>query len=297
MPELPEVETIKNDLQKKIIRKAIKKVEIRKKKIIRGNAIAFAKILQGNHVKNISRRGKLLIMALKKGEKYLLVHLKMTGQLIYKKGSKIVGGGHGELDTKGGLPNKHTHIIFNFQDGSRLFFNDLRQFGYMEIIDVKGLEKVEAGYGPEPLSAEFTLEKFSDILSGKKKAVKAALMDQKNIAGIGNIYADEICFYAGVKPTRPVPTLTKAEIKKLHQGCRMILRKAVKYRGTTFSDYVDGKGKRGNFIKLLKVYGRERQKCLRCQPGTGAPRERKKSVIKKITAGGRGTRYCEKCQK
>jgi len=286
MPELPEVETIKNDLKKVILKKKIKGVDVKKKKLVRGSLSGFIKTLTGNYIKDINRRGKLLIFTLSKNRLFLLVHLKMTGQLIYIKGAKVVAGGHGELGDDR-FPNKYSHIIFKFKDDSRLFFNDQRQFGYMQIVDSEELEKVENKFGIEPLSAKFILKKFTEILQGKTGNIKALLMNQKFIAGIGNIYADEICFYARVKPMRSVKILTKPEIKKIHQGIGAILRKAIKYRGTTFSDYRDGDGKKGNFKQFLKVYGKGKQKCQRC----------KKGVIKKVRAAGRGTRYCEECQK
>ena len=300
MPELPEVETIKNDLKEKILNKKIKKVDLRLKKIVKSSARNFALDLEGNNFKDIKRRGKLLIFGVGTGHcpvptnKYLLIHLRMTGQLIYQKNKKIIAGGHSD----GGrdealprlyndLPNKHTHIIFYFSDKSQLFFNDLRRFGVVKIVNEKELEEIIDDFGIEPLEKSFSLKVFKDIIGNKSGNVKAFLLNQKYIAGIGNIYADEILFEAKILPNRKVISLKIEEIKKLYQAIRKILKKAVKYRGTTFNSYIDTRGQRGNFTRFLKVYGREKKKCLRC----------KKGMIIKTKIAGRGTRYCDECQK
>ena len=294
MPELPEIETIKNDLKKKILKKKIKKVDLRLKKIVKSPAKNFAPDLEGNAFKDIKRRGKLLIFTLSRKNKYLTIHLRMTGQLIYQKGKKIIAGGHSEngknetvLRLYNNLPNKHTRIIFHFGDRSKLFFNDLRQFGVAKIIDRKELEKILAGFGAEPLERNFFPKIFRDLIKSKKGNIKAFLLNQKNIAGIGNIYANEILFEARILPSRKIDSLKDKEIKKLYQAIKKILKKAIKYRGTSFNNYVDANGNKGDFLKLLKVYGREKEKCLRC----------KKGIIKKTKIAGRGTVYCDKCQK
>jgi len=209
----------------------------------------------------------------------------MTGQLIYQKRNKIIGGGHGELEEKK-LPGRHTHIIFEFNDKSNLYFNDLRQFGYMRIVNQQELEKTLSSFGVEPLSREFTLAHCREILRNKKTSIKQVLMNQKFIAGIGNIYADESCFLAKIKPSRRATSLTEAEIKNLFNSIKKVLKLAIKKRGTTFNNFRDADGNRGNFIKFLKVYGRDRQKCKRCKGG----------IIKKIRQGGRGTHFCPQCQ-
>jgi len=285
MPELPEVETIRRDLSRKIIGKKIKNVVVKKPRLIKSSTKKFVGALKNNVIKKIDRRGKLLIVHLGK-DGFLLIHLKMTGQLIYKKGAKIVGGGHGELEGKK-LPGKHTHIIFEFSDKSKLFFNDLRQFGYMKIVDKKELKEILTGFGVEPLNCDFTLNKFREILKNKKTSIKQLLMNQKFIAGIGNIYADETCFLAKIKPTRKVATLTGNEIKSLFNSIKKVLKLAIKKRGTTFNNYRDADGNQGNFVKFLKVYGRQGELCKRCKNGK----------ITKIKSGGRGTHYCSYCQK
>ena len=287
MPELPEVETIKNDLKQKILNKKIKKVDLRLKKIVKSSVKSFVLDLEKSKFKNIERRGKLLIFNLSQENKYLLIHLRMTGQLIYQKNKEIIAGGHSDRNDVIDLPNKHTHFIFHFSDKSQLFFNDLRRFGVVKIVNEKELENVLNNFGREPLDKSFSLKIFQDLIKNKKGNIKAFLLNQKYVAGIGNIYADEILFEAKVLPSRKVDTLNTKEIKTIYQAIKKILKKAVKYRGTTFNNYIDTSGRQGNFTKFLKVYGREKKKCLRC----------KKGVIIKTKVAGRGTRYCDGCQK
>src|SRR3989338_2928363 len=281
MPELPEVETIRRDLSKRVIGKKIAKVIVIKKKLVRSPLKSFIRILAGNSFVRLDRRAKLLVATLKKGERFLLIHLKMTGQLLYQRGHSVSGGGHPQPPPGTELPNKFSHIIFDFNDGSHLYFNDMRQFGYMKLVDKKEKERIFSEYGLEPLSKEFTLTAFKKLVAGKKTPIKKILTDQKYIAGIGNIYADEACFSAGILQTRLGSSLSELEIKKLYIACKSILKKAVAKRGTTFRDFRDASGARGNFVKFLKVYGRAGEKCLRC----------KKSIIKKSRLGGRSTAY------
>lgn len=287
MPELPEVETIKRALGKKIRHKKIKRLDVRKLKIVRGSVSVFKRTLLGQCFSRIDRRAKLLIFEISGGNKFLLIHLKMTGQLIYESGRTTIAGGHSWPPLDRRLPSKYSHVIFTFRDGSRLFFNDLRQFGYLQLVDRATKDKIIAGYGLEPLTREFTLPRFAQVFRGKKTWLKALLLNQGLIAGIGNIYADEICHAAGMRPTRKVSTLKAADIKRLYAASQEILRKAVEKRGTTFSDYVDADGRTGNYLRYLKVYDRAGKKCLTCKKGT----------IIKIKIGSRGTRYCPACQK
>lgn len=287
MPELPEVETIRNDLREKILNKKIEKVDLRLKEIVKSSPKDLVLILKENSFKDIRRRGKLLVFALAKKNKYLTIHLRMTGQLVYQKGKKTIASGHSDNNDIIDLPNEHTHIIFYFSDKSQLFFNDLRRFGIVKIVGKKELEDIFDNFGIEPLEKGFSLKVFQNIIKNRKGNVKAFLLDQKYIAGIGNIYADEILFEAGILPGRKVVFLKAEEIKAIHKAIKKVLKKAIKYRGTTFNDYVDASGKQGNFLRFLKVYEREKRKCLRCEKGT----------IQKLKIAGRGTRYCDQCQK
>ncbi len=296
MPELPEVETIKKQLNNIIIGKKIKSVEILEPRLVKVAPESFKKAVIGATIKAVRRRAKLLIIDLS-GGRSLLVHLKMTGQLIYdrrttrnstpyKKPRFYTGQAQNYAES---IKNKHTHVIYTFADGGRLLHNDLRKFGFVKLAETKEVMKYleKEGYGPEPLENNFTLKIFKALLTKQsRKKIKPTLMEQTFIAGIGNIYADEICFYAGVGPTRIISTLKEEEIKKLFAGIKKILSDAVKYRGSSVDQYVDARGEEGEYVPRLKVYGREGEKCPRC----GA-------IIQRIKINGRSSHFCSKCQR
>ncbi|MFH1426913.1 MAG: bifunctional DNA-formamidopyrimidine glycosylase/DNA-(apurinic or apyrimidinic site) lyase [Patescibacteria group bacterium] len=328
MPELPEVETIKNDLNKKILRKKIVGLEVRNKKSVMPSLNFFSKTLVGLSITKTDRIGKLLIFHLSDKNNFLLIHLKMTGQLIYlphpgplkphprlacltdprlakalanrarpllakeRELNSIIAGGHfleGSQKIPGvgdNLPNEHTRIIFYFLDKSVLYFNDLRKFGYARIVNATELSKIKKEFGIEPLNKNFSLDSFKKTIQEKKTNIKAVLINQKFIAGIGNIYADEILFTAGVRPIRLANKLTRNEIKKIFQATNKVIKKAIKHRGTTFRNFLDSDGEIGNFSDFLKVYGRAGKNCRKCRKG----------IIKKIKLAGRGTHYCPNCQ-
>jgi formamidopyrimidine-DNA glycosylase len=286
MPELPEVQTIIDDLNKIILNKKIKKVDILLSKIVKGTNKNFINTLKNNGFQSISRRGKFIIISLK-SNKFLIIHLRMTGQIIYVQDNNLVAGGHSDRNNNYSFPNKQTHLIITFNDNSQLFYNDQRQFGFLEIVSQKEVDILKNRLGVEPLSAKFTLGNFKSLLKGKKRNIKAFLLDQSCIAGLGNIYVDESLFLAHILPSRLMNSLKEKEIKDLHQSIKKVLRQAIKHRGTTFNNYKDAHGRKGSFINKLKVYGQENKKCVRC----------KKGIIKKTRLAGRGTRYCSNCQK
>lgn len=287
MPELPEVETIRRGLEKTILNKKIAGVEVKNKKAIRGGADNFVRTLKNNSIKKVGRVGKLLMFELADGN-YMFAHMKMTGQLIYRFDHKVFAGGHNLPHfTETDLPTKYSRVIWSFNDGSKLYFNDMRKFGYLQIVDREKKEKTASAYGIEPLTKNFTVDNLKKVLAERKAPVKAVLINQQLVSGIGNIYADEICFEAKIKPDRPAGKLTEEEIKILHKSANKIIEKAIKYGGTTFKDYVNAHGAKGNFVEYLKVYKREKQKCLRC----------KKGIISVKRVAGRGTRFCPVCQK
>lgn len=285
MPELPEVETIRRDLQHAILGKEITGVQTPTKRLVKNDLITFLAHLVGNTFTAIHRRGKLLYCQLSNTDHVLLLHLKMTGQLLCQLERGLIVGGHpsAKIDN---LPNQYTHIIFDFEDGTKLFFNDVRTFGYAKIASPVELETVLAAYGAEPLSEAFSWSYFQQIFSKRKANIKSLLLNQSLIAGIGNIYADEICFRARVRPDRSAATLTRQDLKRLHNACKLIITQAVEKRGTTFSNYVDAAGKKGGYMDFLKVYDREKRLCLRCE----------EVVISKAVVAGRGTHFCPRCQ-
>jgi len=242
MPELPEVETIRRQLEDKLVGRALDKKKITA----------------------VRRRAKLLMIDFDNGTS-LVFHLKLTGQLIFN-----------------GKRGPHTRQIFEFSDGTCLVFNDARKFGWWKYI--KNTKDIEKTFGPEALGV--SLESFRNLLQKKPNTkIKPLLMDQKFIAGIGNIYSDEILFAARVQPLRRVKTLTPQEIRAIWLNIGKILKKAIKNRGTSENTYVDALGEKGDYLKYLKVYRREGQKCSRC----GAK-------ITRLKIGSRSAHYCPKCQ-
>ena len=311
MPELPEVETIRRDLTKRILHKPITAVKILSAGTVKNPRATFIKTLQNNSFQKLDRIGKLMIFELadiKTGASskvsashFLLIHLKMTGQLIYVHHNQVIAGGHSlakesdghNLSQKslaqyigGELPNKMTRVFFIFADGSRLFFNDQRRFGYLKIVDAAEVARIKNEYGIEPLAKKFSAAVLTKIIQGRQKSIKAILLDQKLLAGVGNIYADEVLFLAGLRPERRANTLTKTEIARLAKNLPSLLKKAITERGTTFNNYVDAHGRQGNFVNFLKVYGRAGQPCKRCG-----------GLIQKTKVAGRGTNFCSHCQK
>lgn len=287
MPELPEVETIRGDLARKLGGQRIKSVTIINRKTVALAPAVFYRRLSKQIIDQVGRRAKLLFFKLKPSGDYLLIHLKMTGQLIYQDKKSLIAGGHSLSEEKDGdYPNKHTRVIFSFDNQSQLFFNDLRKFGYIKLAQARELEElIKKNYGPEPLSTDFSLLAFRKILSSKKTNIKAVLLNQKNVSGLGNIYVDESLFKAGISPKRRASSLSPSEIKKLYLAVNRIIAQAIKDRGTTFNNYRDSEGRRGSFSSRLKVYGRDKASCRSC----GRP-------ISKIKLAGRGTHYCSFCQ-
>lgn len=299
MPELPEVETIRRDLNKKIINKPIIDILVSAKARVFPNRKKFVELLKNNKIIKTDRVGKLLILVLK-DKLFLLIHLKMTGQLIFQwklppplslplgQGEKIemIGGGHSDKEIPQILPDRFTRVVLDFGSSGKLFFNDMRRFGYMKIVNADDLKREKTKYGIEPLQPNFTLENFKKVLQNKKTSIKAVLLNQKFIAGVGNIYADESCFLAGVRPDKKASNLTLVETKKLYKAVEKVIKKSIEERGTTFNHYRDSDGKKGNFVKFLKVYGRGGEKCRKCG-----------HILKKAKVAGRGTVFCENCQK
>ena len=287
MPELPEVETVRLQLLHKILGKTIAKVEVFNEKTTNHDK-RFAKTLKNKSIKTIDRIGKLLIFSFTGEEDlFVLTHLKMTGQFFFRDKTNVSGGGHSMTasDSKN-LPNKHTRIAFTFTDNTRLYFNDMRLFGYMKIASAAETAVARAHFGPEPIADDFDTELFANTVRARKTSIKAMLLDQTFVAGLGNIYVDEALFMARVSPQRRSHTLTKKEALAVAASSRTVLQKAVKAGGTTFQHFLDTGGEKGNFSDYLHVFGRQNTPCVRC-----------KTTIKKIKVAGRGTHFCPQCQK
>lgn len=283
MPELPEVETIKLGLQKKIIGLTIKEIEVLAPKSLLGNP----QTIQGKKVLEIRRFSKLLSIDLSLNIS-LAIHLKMTGQLIFDNGQRFIGG-HPTPGMRREMPNRSTRVIFIFSNGSKLYFNDQRRFGYIKIVETPkiALEKYVEGLGPEPLEQGFTWQILkSNLLNHKSLAIKVALMDQRVVSGVGNIYANESCFNARLDPRKKVDSLTDQEFKSLYRGMLKALRDGIKYGGSSRAHFVDAEGHKGYFLDYAYVYWRDSHPCKICG-----------KTIKKVQLGGRGTYFCPHCQK
>lgn len=280
MPELPEVETIRLGLKKYLIGHRIENIEIKKAKIFRGDKETAI----GAKIKDIRRFGKLLSIDLTNGNS-LTVHVKMTGQLIYR-GPKLK---HSFLSKKvSEIPGPHTHVVFKLDKKSFLYYNDLRQFGWIKIMKMNQVEKegFVSKLGPEPFK-DLTLQKFKQILSNNKTFIKVMLMDQSKVAGVGNIYANEALWMTKIHPRTAANSLSDKQIGRLYKNLLMVLRKGIKYGGASENTFVTVEGKEGSFQKYFQVYAQKGKLCPHC----------KKSEIEKFFLGGRGTFYCPSCQK
>ncbi len=323
MPELPEVHTVVTELNSRLKGRQIKRLAVHLAKIIsigpqtvsnirvanQKTVDEFANLLTGRKILSVNRRGKMLIFNLSNLSRLknkvdaspssmpitMLVHLKMTGQFIFedKIQAKKTGSKYKILNKVTAplvkLPCKYTHVVFYFTDGSTLYYNDVRQFGYLRLVHSKDLDKVGEfkNYGPEPLEKDFTFEVFENALKNRKKIpIKLALMDTKVVVGIGNIYSDEILFHARIAPDRQVDSLSKKELRAVFEQIKPVLKMGVKYKGSSVGDFIRTDGKWGSMGKHHYVYGRKNQLCLVC--GT---------IIKSIKLGGRTSAYCPKDQK
>ncbi len=272
MPELPEVETIRADLATSCVSKRITKIQISASRIARkqDSPDEINEAAEGRAVKSINRRGKFLLFILDSNDA-LVLHLGMTGQLLF------ASGGQAEI-------GKHTHAVISFAGGERLLFNDARKFGQIFTAAKSQLEE-ELNLGPEPLSADFSKDDFALVLR-RPTQIKQLMMDQRRIAGLGNIYTDEILFEAGINPVRTANSLEEHEIHRLFMTLQAVLSEAIRLRGTSISDYVDTLGRKGQMQTRHKVYGRTGQSCPRCGED-----------IQRIRVGGRSAHFCPSCQR
>ncbi|MFO7273853.1 MAG: bifunctional DNA-formamidopyrimidine glycosylase/DNA-(apurinic or apyrimidinic site) lyase [Symbiobacteriaceae bacterium] len=272
MPELPEVETVRRTLYPHVVGRRIRRVEIlTPRQIYHPDPETFAADLQGAPLTDIQRRGKYLLFHL--GPRVLVAHLRMSGHLF------VCGPDRPR--------EKHLHVVFHLDDGRELRYVDQRKFGGFHLLgpDGQGMPLGLANLGPEPLSPEFTPEALASRLHGRHTSIKAALLNQSLVAGLGNIYADEALFCARIHPAREAASLTAEEVERLHGCIRRVLLRAVERRGTTFSLYRDGEGNEGDMYDELQVFDRAGEPC----PVCGTP-------IAKVAVAQRGTHFCPRCQ-
>jgi len=287
MPELPEVETVKRGLHNLIIGKVIKHTKHDWTKSFPNSTADVNQFVKSASVIDVRRRAKVLLIDLSSG--YTLVtHLKMTGQLVYR-GEQVFGAGHPNESLVGNLPDKSTRVTLTFTDGSKLFFNDQRKFGWMRLIPTIEVPEIDfmKKVGPEPLNEEFTKLVFIERLKRRANTtIKAALLDQTVLAGIGNIYADESLWGAKIHPATRVRDIPVSKLKTLHNEIRFVLNLAIDKGGSTDRNYVNAEGKKGSYIDFARVFRREGKDCPR-HPGT---------AIIKTRVAGRGTHTCPNCQ-
>jgi formamidopyrimidine-DNA glycosylase len=289
MPELPEVETVKRGLNSLVIGLKIKSVVNDNQKSFPNDPASVSEFMIGSELIAVRRRAKVLLIDL--STNYTLMnHLKMTGQLVYvKKSDKRWGAGHPNDSLINSLPDKSTRVTITFEDESYLFFNDQRKFGWMRLIptDLIAEEPFMLKVGPEPLEPEFTHKVFIDRLRRRNNtSIKAAILDQTVLAGVGNIYADESLWGAKIHPGTLVKKLTDKQLKNLHEEIIFVLNLSIEKGGSTDRNYVNAEGKRGSYIEFARVFRKENLPCPRCQ-----------TTIIKTRVAGRGTHTCPKCQK
>lgn len=288
MPELPEVETVKRGLQKLILNRKIISVKSDNPKSFPNSELDVKNFLVNSDITDIRRRAKVLMIDLSTNYT-LVIHLKMTGQLVFVNNTERFAAGHPNDSLVGKLPDKSTRVIIEFDDNSHLYFNDQRKFGWvrlmptLEVPNIDFMKKV----GPEPLEVNFTAKEFAERFKRRSKTtIKAAILDQSVIAGVGNIYADESLWGAKIHPGRQVGSITKPEFEKLYEEVRAVMNLSIEKGGSTNRNYVNAEGKKGSYMDFARVFRREGLECPRC----GAE-------IIKIRVAGRGTHICPDCQK
>ena len=289
MPELPEVETIRRQLSEVLVGKELMKIEVLRLNSFWGEP----KILLNSQVESVKRKAKVIEITFKGKQDMLIIHLKMTGQLVFEESEKVslchknrVVGGHPTSDWIKDLYSKHTRVVMYFVDGSRLFFNDMRVFGWIKLVEKKKYENEMRKRVPDVTEKSFTLEYFAGLFEKTKKAVKLILMDQELIGGVGNIYANDALYLAKVMPDRIAVSLSKKEIGSLYKAIKNVIRKGIKYGGASAANYVDTNGLGGSYQDHFLVYKKDGKCCDVC-----------KGKILKMKIGGRGSFYCPNCQK
>jgi formamidopyrimidine-DNA glycosylase len=288
MPELPEVETVRAGLSRLIIGLQVASVDFDWPKSFPNAAADVQQFLVGAKIMSVERRAKVLLVEL--SSKYsLVIHLKMTGQLVYRSKTIDFGAGHPSDSLVNPLPDKSTRVTLTFTDKSKLFFNDQRKFGWVRLLPTVEIPQLDffQKVGPEPLAADFTWQIFKErLLRRRNTNVKAALLDQSVVAGVGNIYADESLWGAKIHPTTMVRDLSDKNFKDLRGALVDVLQLSIDKGGSSNHTYVDAEGRKGSYMSFANVFRREGLPCNRC--GT---------TIIKTRVAGRGTHTCPTCQK
>lgn len=287
MPELPEVETVRLGLARLLPGREIAAVDFDWAKSFPNAAPDVRQFLIGAKITEVKRRAKVLLIELTSMYS-LVIHLKMTGQLVFHGPDANFGAGHPNASLTGKLPDRSTRVTIVFNDGSQLFFNDQRKFGWMRLLPTPEIMNLDffRKIGPEPLKADFTWQQLQErLLKRKNSSIKAALLDQTVVAGIGNIYADESLWGAKIHPATLVKNIKPHQFQVLYDELLFVLKLAIEKGGSTDKNYVNAEGKHGSYLSFARVFRREGQICPRC--GT---------VIIKTRVAGRGTHTCPHCQ-
>lgn len=288
MPELPEVETVRRGLETLIIGRVIRSVGVRNSPKSFPNAQGDVdQFMIHAEITAVRRRAKVLLVDLST-DYTLVIHLKMTGQLVYR-GEQVFGAGHPNDSLIGELPDASTRVMIEFMDNSWLYFNDQRKFGWIKLLPTIEVPNIDfmRKVGPEPLEADFTPKQFAERFTRRARTnIKAALLDQTVVAGVGNIYADESLWGAKISPKRKVGDISDDEFAVLYEELRTVMNLAIEKGGSTDKNYVNAEGKRGSYMDFARVFRREGLPCPRCG-----------KTIEKIKWAGRGTHLCPNCQK
>jgi formamidopyrimidine-DNA glycosylase len=287
MPELPEVETVRIGLEGLIVGKTFQNVTHDTEKSFPNAPADVQEFLIGAQVTSVRRRAKVLLIELSTAYT-LVIHLKMTGQMVFVSDAARFGAGHPNDSLVHALPDKSTRVEFTFSDASKLFFNDQRKFGWVRLLPTPEVPNIDfmRKVGPEPLEDSFTSEHFIARLQRRKNTnIKAALLDQTVVAGVGNIYADESLWGAKIHPATLVKNVSTAKLKALYTELRFVLNLSIEKGGSSNHTYVNAEGKKGSYMNFARVFRREGQPCPRC----GA-------VVEKLRVAGRGTHICPKEQ-
>jgi formamidopyrimidine-DNA glycosylase len=289
MPELPEIETIRRGLQQEIAGQLIGDVRIGWVKTMPYSSDLIESLVVGQAVRGLERRAKVLIWHLA-NKHSLLFHLKMTGQMVLVRADgERFAGGHPTESMAMVLPDRSTRAVFTFGSGDKLFFNDQRKFGWIKLVPTREVEldPLIKRLGPEPLSEGFTPKGLEQVIKRRGRSpIKALILDQSTVSGVGNIYADESLHLARIHPARLGNSLSPIEIRRLHEAIKKVIELGIEHGGTSFTSYVNALGQRGDYLQHARVFRQQGLPCSRC--GT---------VIEKIRVAGRGTHVCPGCQK
>jgi formamidopyrimidine-DNA glycosylase len=288
MPELPEVETVRRGLETLIIGKKVQAVTHDTEKSFPNAPSDVNEFLIGASIRNVRRRAKVLLVDVST-DYSLVIHLKMTGQLVFV-GEMRFGAGHPNDSLINSLPDKSTRVEITFDDKSKLFFNDQRKFGWVKLMPTVEIPNIDfmKKVGPEPLEADFTKEEFRERFTRRGRTnIKAAILDQTVIAGVGNIYADESLWGAKIHPKRLVASITNKEFDQLYTELRAVMNLSIEKGGSSNHTYINAEGKRGSYMDFARVFRREGLMCPR-HPDV---------IIEKLRVAGRGTHICPVCQK